>query len=390
MANNNRPIEYLAMTRILRSISAGMIAIVYPYITIKMLHMSIFTLGLIYASAGFSTAVFSLIFGYFADLLGRKNGLYLSSLLLILSFISLFIKINFSTAVISAVLGGISNTGSMAGGGIGGAFAPVQNTIIADLTSRKNRTTLLSLLSFFGNIAATGGTLLGGVFSYNMEILLALIISIAAFLLIIPMKIPEVKAKEWKIKSTGTTAKFSITGILNGLSSGLITPYLIPFFIMFYDLPRPIMSIYSTIASLLATFSMLLAPRIESHMSFVKAITITRGITVPLMIAFPFVHMLYISVMLYIFYPMLRVIAIPIQQSAMLSMVPPEERGRISGYNQGSRLGFSSLGVVIGAPLMNFTSYYIPFISSSLLLAINVYLYNLFFSKGETKISIAE
>ncbi|MDP8003708.1 MAG: MFS transporter, partial [Caldisphaera sp.] len=135
---------------------------------------------------------------------------------------------------------------------------------------------------------------------------------------------------------------------------------------------------------------MLLAPRIESHMSFVKAITITRGITVPLMIAFPFVHMLYISVMLYIFYPMLRVIAIPIQQSAMLSMVPPEERGRISGYNQGSRLGFSSLGVVIGAPLMNFTSYYIPFISSSLLVAINVYLYNLFFSKGETKISIAE
>ncbi len=99
MANNNRPIEYLAMTRILRSISAGMIAIVYPYITIKMLHMSIFTLGLIYASAGFSTAVFSLIFGYFADLLGRKNGLYLSSLLLILSFISLFIKINFSTEV---------------------------------------------------------------------------------------------------------------------------------------------------------------------------------------------------------------------------------------------------------------------------------------------------
>ncbi len=381
--NNNgnviKSLNYLAIIRIIRSISAGMISIVYPYIAIKMLHFNLSTLGFVYALAALMTALFSIAFGYLADFIGRRLSLFISSLTLTISILILLIKINFFTAVIAAILGGISNTGAMAGGGIGGSVAPVQNALIADLTTRKNRTTLISLISFFGNIAAAGGTLLGGVFSYKLELELATIISVLPLIFVYFIESQHIRARSIKMKAGNVTLKFSVTGILNGLSSGLITPFLIPIFIVLYDVSRSYMSIYTTIASLLATFSMLLAPKIDKAIGFLRSIYITRGLTIPLMLIFPFIRILPVSLAIYIIYPALRVIAIPIQQSAMLSMVPPEERGRISGLNQGSRLGFSSIGTFAAAPFMDASLISLPFISYSVVMALNIYLYKRFF-----------
>ncbi|MGC8572605.1 MAG: MFS transporter [Caldisphaera sp.] len=383
-------LSYLGFIRIMRSVSAGIISIVYPYVALKYLHLSLSTLGIIYAFAALATALFSIIFGYLADLIGRRHSLFLSSILLVISIFALLIKINFATAVISAILGGISNTGAMAGGGIGGSTAPIQNALIADFTSRKNRTTLISLFSFFANIAAAGGTLLGGIFSYRFELELALSFSIIPLIFVYLIKSQNIRAKSIKMKSSGITLKFSITGILNGLSSGIITPFLIPIFIVLYDVSRTNMGIYTTIASLLATFSMLLAPKIDKSIGFLKSIYITRGLTIPLMILFPFIRILPVSLGIYIVFPALRVIAIPIQQSAMLSMVPPEERGRISGINQGSRLGFSSIGTFVASPFMDESLIIIPFISYSVIMALNIYMYKRFFGGKNANIYAAE
>ncbi|AFZ69836.1 arabinose efflux permease family protein [Caldisphaera lagunensis DSM 15908] len=379
MSNTRNSLNYLAIIRIMRSVSAGIISIVYPYIAIKMLHFNLSTLGLVYALAALFTALFSIAFGYLADFIGRKLSLLFSSLVLTISILILLIKINFITAVIAAILGGISNTGAMAGGGIGGAVAPVQNALIADFTTRKNRTTLISLMAFFGNIAAAGGTLLGGIFSYRIELELATIISIIPLIFVYFIESQHIRAKSIKMKSGNVTLKFSITGILNGLTSGLVTPFLIPIFIVLYDVSRSYMSIYTTIASLIATFSMLLAPKIDKALGFLRSIYITRGLTIPLILIFPFIRILPVSLGIYIIFPALRVIAIPIQQSAMLSMVPPEERGRISGLNQGSRLGFSSIGTFIASPFMDISLIYLPFVSYSVFMALNIYLYKRFF-----------
>lgn len=383
-------LTYLGTIRVMRSVSAGIVSIVYPYIALKYLHLSLLTLGIIYASAGLATALFSIVFGYLADLIGRRHSLFLSSVLLVISIFVLLIKINLVTAAISAILGGISNTGAMAGGGIGGSTAPIQNALIADFTSRKNRTTLISIFSFFANIAAAGGTLIGGIFSYRLELEMALLFSIIPLIFVYLIKSQRIRAKSIKMKSSNVTLKFSITGLLNGLSNGIIVPFLIPIFISLYDVTRSHMGIYTTIASLLATFSMLLAPKIDKTIGFLKSIYITRGLTIPLMLAFPFVRVFPVSIGIYIVFPALRVIAIPIQQSAMLSMVPPEERGRISGINQGSRLGFSSIGTFIASPFMDVSLISVPFISYSVITALNIYMYKRFFGGKNANSYFAE
>jgi hypothetical protein len=66
------------------------------------------------------------LLGYAADLWGRRNSLYVASALMVASSLILLVRIDVYTAVAAAILGGISATGTMGAGGVGGAVAPVQ------------------------------------------------------------------------------------------------------------------------------------------------------------------------------------------------------------------------------------------------------------------------
>ncbi|MGC9116616.1 MAG: MFS transporter [Conexivisphaera sp.] len=376
-----RPLAILALMRVVRSVAAGIIYIVYPYIAIKELGLPLGELGIIYAGAAIATAALSVVLGYAADLWGRRSSLYAASSLMVISSLLLLLRIDLYTAVAAAILGGISATGSMGAGGVGGAVAPVQTAVLADLTSREERTRYVTLLNFASTLASTAGLLIGGLMSYAAGLATATALGAAALLLIAALDVPGVRARSARMSREGarTAAKFSVTGMLNGLSSGLVTPFLIPVFIMLYDVPRSSMGFYSFLSSLIAVFAMLSAPALESRLGFVRSISITRGITVVLMAAFPFARSLYASLAIYLAYPALRVVAIPVQTSGMVSMVPPEERGRTAGLNQGFRLGFASVGTLISAPFMDPGVLWVPFVAYSAVMSVNVALYRRFF-----------
>ncbi|BBD73096.1 hypothetical protein HS1genome_1485 [Sulfodiicoccus acidiphilus] len=373
---------YLNASRVCRSAAAGIIMIVYPYLMLKGLHVSVVFLGLIYTAAALATALLGVALGYATDLWGRKESLILGSILLPISSALLLFGINVPLTVAAALLGGISSTGSMAGGGVGGAVAPVQSSIIADLTKREERTVYISLLSFIGNLAASAGFVIGGFMTVEEALYGATVLGILSVLLVLPMDLPKIRASSFKLKHGGVVGKFSITGLLNGLSQGLVTPFLIPFFIVAYDLSRSQMGIYGTIGSLLATFTLLVAPRLERWLGFLGTVYVTRGATVLMMGVFPFVRVLWGSLLIYVLYPSLRVVSIPVTQSAMMGMVDADERGRINGLNQSSRLGFSALGTAVATPFFDGSLLYLPFLAYSVTMAFNVYLYRKFFRVG--------
>mgnify|MGYP001770661784 FL=1 len=390
-----RSLVYLAALRSVRSVAAGILFIVFLYMVKNVLHASMFELGIMYATAGAATAGLSIVVGYMADLLGRKSSLYISSLLLVLTPAVMLYRFNYATAFAAAILGGISATGAMGAGGVGGVVGPVQNAIIADLSEGTSRTKLISYMFFIGSITASAGTLLGGLFSYREELALATAISAASMLLIVPMRLPDVRARGLGMRSRVNALKFSATGMLNGLTNGLTVPFIAPIFAYIYGAPRLLVSEVTTVASLLATASMLLAPTLERRLGFLKSIYITRGLTIPIMLLFPFVGNLWAAVGLYLAYPLLRVIAIPVQQSFLLELTPAEERGRVSGYNQGSRLLLSSIGTYLGSPFFNDPTEYlgglplyaVPFIAYSIAMGVNIYMYKAFFSKDEARIA---
>lgn len=381
--NNRFSLFILLLSRISRSLAAGMLAIAFPYLVLNNLHHSAFYLGSIFAVATLFTAFFGLFFGTITDIWGRKNTLILATVMLPLGSFLLWSSSSSFILFLSAVLGGFSATGSLAGGGIGGAVQPIQNTILADLVPKERRTFYYSTYAFLNGMAAAVGTIFVKFMSAKEVFFLAGTVSLIGTIILFFMVTPNIKGKFRKLESKIVIGKFTLTGFLNGVSQGLITPFLIPFFIIVYKLPESTMSSFTFISGIIAATSLLIAPYADKKFGFVKSIIYSRGISIILLLILPLVRFLPVALFIYFVTPALRVLAVPIQQTAMTSLVEEGERGRALGINQVVRLGGSSLATEVSGSLFSTSYLAIPFYLYALVMGANIYLYKIFFSKEE-------
>lgn len=341
---DSRSLTFLAALRVLRSVSAGMINVAFPFLVLEELHLGYVLLGVMYASATLATAVLGLGIGIAADLVGRRITFVVALALLPLSAVLVVVSTSIPSLFLAAVIGGISATGSLPGGGVGGAAQPIQSILTTELTSRKDRTRFYSLLAFISGIASAAGAYLGGFGTIQEVFAVAAALGAASVLLTPMVRMGKSVRRSLALKSGAAIGKFSLTGMLNGLSQGLVTPYLIPFFIALYSVTRQEMNVYAGVSGLIASFALLLAPRIERRLGFLKGITATRSASVVLSIVMPLVRLFPVSLFIYLLLPATRVMALPIQQAAMMDMVAEDERGAAFGINQTARLALSAGG----------------------------------------------
>ncbi|MEM0363853.1 MAG: MFS transporter [Sulfolobaceae archaeon] len=373
----------LMLSRALRSLSAGIIFVIFPYLVIVQLKYSPLILGFAYTLGTLATAILGLVLGYIADLFNRKYSLILASLLLPISTVILYLNHSLPIIFLASALGGYSATGAVAGGGTGGAAMPIQNALIAELTDESNRTFYFSFLTFLAGVTASFGSYLAGLFNINEGFLIATILAFISAIVLIPIKSKNIRANNASLKSKIVIGKFSITGMLNGFSMGLITPFLIPFFILVYHIPKSEMSIYTFLSSLIASITILLAPYLDKKMGFLKSITITRGIASFLTLIMPIIRFLPLSLAIYLIFPSLRIVALPVQQRAMVDMVSQDEVGRAMGINQVTRLASSSASTSLTGYLFSESEIELPFFISSGIMFLNIYLYFRFFSNKD-------
>ncbi|MDG6906572.1 MAG: MFS transporter [Nitrososphaerota archaeon] len=413
-------IPSLIGVRIFRSIAAGLINITFPYIILVELyhnsHQGSLILGFIYTLAAIATAVLGLSLGFSADLIGKKITFLIALLLLPFSVILL----GYATSSIqslpliflAASVGGFSATGSLAGGGVGGAAGPIQSLLVTEITKRSSRTFYFSIFSFVSALASAAGAFIAGLLSITDVLTIATVMGFISTFLALLVRIPkpdttvseigpqkeenadahifdppsETKHEErpplgriW-MGSARNIGKFTATGMLNGISQGLVAPFLIPFFIIVYAIPRPEMATYATISGVAGAFALLLAPRIERALGFLKGLMITRALSAVLVLAMAFIRLLPVSLGIYFLIPPLRTLGMPMQQTAMMDMVDRKERGRAFGINQSARLGASSAGTAFAGYEFNLSEIEVPFVLYALVLGMNVYLYYTFFS----------
>jgi MFS family permease len=377
---NSSSLVFLVAFRICRSIAAGMIALTFPYLILKSFTHGALILGFLYSSASIATALLGLFFGFLTDIWGRKETLLTVAFLIPLSCFFVLLAHTLPLLFAAAVLGGYSATGSLAGGGVGGAAQPIQNAVLADLTTSENRTKYYSILTFISGILASLGTLLAKLFTLQGAFAAALFISLISILFVIPLKFKKIKGNPKQLKSAGAIGKFTITGILNGFSQGLVTPFLIPFFVLVYHIPKSEMAVYGFISGLIAAVGLLGAPYLEKTFGFVKSMTITRGFGALLMILLPLIKDLPFALAVYFFSPALRIAALPIQQTQITERVNPDEVGRALGTNQVARLASSSGGILMTGYLFDLSEIGVPFYLYGAVMGINTYLYHRFFS----------
>lgn len=373
----------LTVFRMTRSLAAGMVMIVFPYLVLQRLKYGPLKLGLLYVVGALATAALGLLIGLLGDVWGRKQAMFLAGILMPVSTLLVFFSGHLAVLMIAAAIGGFSATGSLPGGGMGGAAAPIQTAVIADLSLREKRTFYYSAFSFLSGAFGAVGALSARLFDVHTAFLAATIVSALGVPFVFWLGYEDTRGRLGRLSSRVVIGKFSLTGLLNGFSSGLLVPFLIPFFVIVYALPKSTMAIYGFLAGSLASFSLLAAPALERWLGFVRSIAWTRGIGTVLLIVMPFVRWLPLSLFIYILTPSLRLAALPVQQAALVEMVLPEERGRAAAANQVARLGASSAGIALTGWLFDTAEIAVPFLAYAAAMFANIYLYFRFFSAWE-------
>jgi len=378
-----RELALLLAFRVSRSIAAGVITLAFPYLILNQYHYGPLTLGLLYTAAAVATAIFGLLVGFLADIWGRKRSLLLVAVALPVSSAIVFLARGLPWLFMAAVIGGYSATGSLMGGGVGGAAQPIQSAVIASLTVSRERTFFFSIFTFASGIFAALGSLGARLFSTRSDFLAATLVGAVGLLALGPMRVPEFKEQWRRLRSAKIIGQFSLTGMLNGFSQGLITPFLIPFFVLVYHLPKERMALYAFLAGTVGSFALLTAPLLDRKLGFVRAIAITRGLGALLVALLPVSHWLRLAFAIYILIPALRVAALPAQQRALTDMVDPAETGRALGVNQVMRLGASSGAVALTGYLFAETDFAIPFFLYAAIMLGNIVLYFRFFGRAK-------
>lgn len=375
----------LAVFRMSRSVAAGMIAIAFPYLVLTTLHHSALVLGLLYTAAALATAGLGLVVGFLADVWGQKRALVAVGLLLPLSSLLVFASGRLWMLFIACMVGGYSATGSLTGGGVGGAAQPVQVVTLAHLTTSENRTFIFSLFTFMGGTFAAVGALMARLFTIRDVFLAATLISFAGIAGLAPVQFREYRGNIRRLSSKEIIGKFSLTGALNGFASGLVIPFMIPFFVIVYHVPKSQMSVYGFIAGFLGSVALLSASHLERLWGFVRSIALTRGLGAGLLILLPLTHVFLIALVIYFITPALRVMALPVQQAAITEMVNFDEVGRALGINQVARLAASSGAIGFTGYMFDIADIGLPFYAYAAVMACNIYLYFRFFSPLEER-----
>lgn len=365
--------------RLTRSFSAGIIILVFPYYVLENLHYSAAILGLLYMAATLATAGFALLFGFLTDLWGRKGTLLLAGLCLPLGAFLVFASARLAFLFVGAMLGGFSATGSRAAGSVGGAAQPIQSAVITGLTTLQNRTFWFSLFTFLSGVIGGAGMLAGKLFSARDAILCAAIVSAMGLVFLVPVKPVDTPGELKQLKSRTIIGKFSLTAAVNGLSQGLVMPFLIPFFVLVYHTPQSKMSIYGFGSELVAAVAILAAPFVEKQFGFVKGIAVTRGLGAALLLLLPLTRIFALALAIYLVTPALRILAVPVQQTAYTSMVNETEMGRALAMNQVARLSTSAGAVAFTGYMFDASEIALPFYGYVVLTCLSVSLYFRFF-----------
>ena len=395
------------LSGIFRSIATGALGIITGLYLYNELHLSFTLIGGFFGVGAFSVPLMSIYFGRLGDYYGRKKVLLIVLLFLPLSILILLLTSNYPLLLLSAALGGFGTAGALASGSAGAVAAPIMNALLADKTNEENRTKVYSLFFLFLGLAGAVGALLSHL-NYRDGFIIALILSLASLIIILPVKDKYGESLR-KAKNSSTfnsinlsesdkkvIKRFIATGALNGLGQGLVTPFLPLIFEVLLKVPKEDIGNIFFLGGIAAALVSLLTPLMTSRLGFVKTIILTRSISTAALILLPFVNMfspilsydLMLALALYLIYIMFRVISLPTQSSLMMNLVSQDSRSTATGMNQAARLFPSAIATISSGFIINYLALPIPFFLAFIVNIANIYLYKRFFKDIETGNSI--
>jgi MFS family permease len=169
--------------------------------------------------------------------------------------------------------------------------------------------------------------------------------------------------------------KFSGINSLIGLGAGFIIPLIPTWFFLKFAVPDtysgPLLAVASATMGLGAVFS----PRLAVKVGSVRAIVLTQGLSLVFMVALAFEGNVLAAAITYVIRAMLMNMSQPLQDSYLMSIVVPEQRGFASSVNSVIWRIPNSITTIAGGVILYSGNFALPFILAGAFYAVEISLF---------------
>ncbi len=386
---NRRFVRLLLGYRIFRSFAFGYISFVLP-LYLRFIGMSYIEMGAYALVATIASASLSTVSGFLGDFYGRKRMLMLLSLLFPAMMLLLLLVHSIVGIFITSLLG-VSFTGGIGGGSGGGPIAPLQTSLLADMTAPGTRTGAFSFLMSAAVISALSGSLFSAFLSaflsrsvyFTALFLTGLVSSLVSLLFVVVMKFRDAPAEKGSsvapVKSTYGISRIALSGLFGSAGLGMIMPFIPVWFSDIMHATNGEISLIYSLSYLVTALSVLLASRVENIMGRIKGIAAFRGLSSILLIAIPFSGSIPAAALLFIVRTGMYSMTIPLRQSFSMQLFDPAERARGAGITGIARRIPFGVAASLSGVLFAIGVSALAFASAGVISAFDPVLYFLFF-----------
>jgi MFS family permease len=412
----SRDLLCLFAVRVLRSFALGYLGIILP-IYISELGYNAIHLGMLFSISGFVAAALAVSIGVLADRFSRKPFIILIALMMAAGAVVLSLAHNFAVIVAAAAFGTIGFPGG-AGGGGWGPYYPAAQSLVAEQSGHEHRTTIFSVLSFVGVIAASFGSLASALprllntrarvsmlTGYRLLLLLTGPIGILMALVVIPVReiryhhvsnlAPEsgsdasksavnleinvqkrlgLSPKSWRL-----VWRFMVTNATNGLAQGMMGPFVVYWFYKRFGVSAADLGHLYFIINICAALPYLAVGRVARRFGAVVTIAVSRGISAIMLFVVILMPTYSLAAIVYVIRVLVAVFAIPVRQSFLMGVIDPAERSSAAGFANTPSQASQSISAYTAGILIHYVALSMPLVGAGVLQGLNALLYFAFF-----------
>ncbi len=343
----------LSFSKGIRAFIFSMIAILTPYY-LSSLNVSLFDIGVVIFISLTATAIFVLFYNYLK--IGVKVRILILSVLMIISFIVIFMTNSAVFYVIALIVGGISLSGRDLS-----AYQPIEQYSISKFEPvLKQKNFAFSVYNFGSYVAAALAAVLLYLYSfsnYKLLFLIALILSVVQIIPYTIVKFPEYSKMRIKTKLNTDTKKhvylLSSLFALDSFGGGMVSTSLLTlWFKYYYHISLAGAGFIFIIVNILTAVSIIISSKISGKIGLIRTMVYTHLISNIFLILMPVYHILIFSEIFLYLRQTTSQMDVPPRDSFINTVIPEDERVKTNSVFTSVRTTMQIPSPLLGALLI--------------------------------------
>jgi MFS family permease len=410
-------LRLLYAARALRSFGVAFLTVVFPlYLDARGYSSSV--VGGILSGATVISALLVLVVGLGTDRLGPRRMLLFLAGAGVVGGLVMAGTTSLPLILMASGLGGVGRGGGAGSGGAWGPVFPAEQPLLAESVGHQRRTAAFGFIGFVGVMAGALGSLVAWVpdwlqhsgwtviSSYRLVFVLGAAMSLGVVAVSVPLRdgrsgrgrvaglpvrqkaaapdpahgtaTPEPGNGSATLRTGQLVWRLGLTNSLNGFGFGFLGPLLTYWFHVRFGVSAGELGILYTVINLATALPYLGAARLARRLGAVMAVTVTRAVSIGLLVLMIWAPDFVWAGVLYGFRMALNSLGLPARQSYVMGVAEEGRRGMVAALGSLPSQITSSLSPAIGGALMSVIED-APLIGAAVFMGANVIVYWLAF-----------